>query len=145
MKAKEWAVKFSENSQLAMIGFMGETNALMEKRGRQPSVLAGIFREQTQKYRAICRLLPDLDPDAVYFAYEKVFDAEYEEACKFEGKQYRRKLDLNDIARNRKERADALKEPDPQLRLIKLLAVCYDHELKRQENVENAKVLWGHS
>jgi hypothetical protein len=134
MKAYEWFGVFQRDGfKLAMVSYMEETQEIIRQRKcATPHAVEGVIREQRQKFATIARRL-DIPVYVFDEVLEAVMPAEYKAASKVQADAYLMKQRRIICERSKKAREEAMVEPDPSLRLVKLMAAIFESiELNRE-------------
>ena len=138
MKAKEWAVKAKENIGCFLNEYIQETLALVKARGGSTIALAGVIKEQTQKFEAILRLCPELDRVSLFYdVLESEAPSEWKRYQTYYWEQVRRKSRRRISQKMKGKIAEARREADPVLRLAMIYAAMVDRQLEEAELNDN--------
>lgn len=147
MKAKEWVKCFQvalrkENLNDFTKQYADETLALIAKRGGSLASLEGAVREQEQKFKAMCKLLPVTEmtdfmgSPGVSFFYDLMEEHApevWDTFSRFCMKQDERKARKAAHVRFRQNMAKTNAEPDVQLRIALMFAALMESLTETQE------------
>ncbi len=130
MKAKDMA---EAPVDTILFMFYTEIDLLMNKRGTSEQAIDGIIREELQKYKAVCRLKPDLDPYLLADFLEASIPSIWERFCDTEAKNWLRKKQKNLTQRYLNNVKKLEKIADPGIRLAERIANFLDYQFQKDE------------
>ncbi len=130
MKAKDLA-EAPVDTMLFM--FYCDLELLIDKRGRSEQAIEGAIREQLNKYKAVCRLKPDLDPYMLEDFLEASVPDFWKVFCKVNYDNWIKKKQKNLTQRYLNNVKKLEKIADPGIRLAERIANFLDYQFQKDE------------